>query len=403
MDSSTKRRFVYSMHFKPFSAKARKKIWGKLLRRHPLKPYIQGDFLDKITARFQVDLSAMSGFLHKTWDMVQNDLSSSAKDSVAPEDVRLVQDTLLALLTEQERLKKNGAQVPKLQEQQAVELYDPEVLVTDHDPQEIRNVAQRFLSMSDEQKKSFNLRNLNFLFSGEPGTGKTEFAKHLADDLGKEILIKRASDILNPYVGMSERFIKEAFAEAEREEKILVIDEVDTFLSSRGGHVRSWESSQTNEFLTQMEHYNGILICTTNRVTGLDEAAIRRFNRKVHFGPLDLAGKKRLLARLFGPLLWPESDNNRAKKSKNQSSDNDQSPEQNGTANAFDNYRARLNHELEDRHLQSRLDSLTPLTPSDIATVFQRLAFEPEITLTTILDDLEREVAYKNKERKVGF
>lgn len=64
---------------------------------------------------------------------------------------------------------------------------------------------------------------------------------------------------------------------------MLVIDEAYSVLFSRDRARHSWEISFTNEFLTRMEHFRGILICTTNRMADLDQAAIRRFNRKIGF------------------------------------------------------------------------------------------------------------------------
>jgi len=78
----------------------------------------------------------------------------------------------------------------------------------------------------------------------------------------------------------------------EREEAVLVLDEADTFLFSRDRAVRSWEISFTNEFLTQMERYRGILICTTNRMDDLDQASIRRFNHKIRFDYLTPEGNR---------------------------------------------------------------------------------------------------------------
>ena len=49
----------------------------------------------------------------------------------------------------------------------------------------------------------------------------------------------------------------EAFAEAEEENGIMLIDEVDTFLFDRSGASRSWEITQVNEFLTQLEQFRG--------------------------------------------------------------------------------------------------------------------------------------------------
>jgi SpoVK/Ycf46/Vps4 family AAA+-type ATPase len=73
-------------------------------------------------------------------------------------------------------------------------------------------------------------------------------------------------------------------------------------LFSRGQAQRSWEISQTNEFLTQMERYRGILICTTNRLKGLDEASIRRFNHKIGFDFLEPEGNVIFYRKLLTPL-----------------------------------------------------------------------------------------------------
>jgi transitional endoplasmic reticulum ATPase len=83
----------------------------------------------------------------------------------------------------------------------------------------------------------------------------------------------------------------------------LVIDEADSFLSSRERAIRSWEISFTNEFLTRMERFRGILICTTNRFIDLDEASIRRFNHKVGFKYLTPEGNIIFYKKLLEPLL----------------------------------------------------------------------------------------------------
>lgn len=131
---------------------------------------------------------------------------------------------------------------------------------------------------------------MNLLFYGAPGTGKSELAKYIAQKLDRDLLCKRASDIIDPYVGMTERKISAMFEEAEADDAVLVIDEADSFIFNRDRAMRSWEISFTNEFLTQMERFNGILICTTNCLSDLDSASIRRFSHKIEFRYLTQAG-----------------------------------------------------------------------------------------------------------------
>jgi AAA+ superfamily predicted ATPase len=156
-------------------------------------------------------------------------------------------------------------------------------------------------------------RNLNLLFYGPPGAGKSELARYIAHHLDRELMVRRASDIVSKYVGETEQNINQVFSEAEAMEAVLVIDEADSFLFNRERAVRSWEISQTNEFLTQMERFRGILICTSNRFADLDSASIRRFNHKVGFRYLKPEGNiifyKRMLTGLSEtPLSRVEAD-----------------------------------------------------------------------------------------------
>jgi hypothetical protein len=121
---------------------------------------------------------------------------------------------------------------------------------------------------------------------GLPGTGKTQFAEHLARELSKPILIKRASEILDKYLGESEKRIAEAFDQAEEDGAILLLDEADSFLRDRNRSSHSWEVTTVNELLQRMERFEGIFVCTTNLYAQLDIAALRRFTFKLEFLPL---------------------------------------------------------------------------------------------------------------------
>ena len=140
---------------------------------------------------------------------------------------------------------------------------------------------------NDERHQTINM---NLLFYGPSGTGKSELARYIADQLDRKIICKRISDLQSMYVGEGEKNIKRAFQEAEAEEAVLVIDEADSLLFSRDKARHSWEISFTNEFLTQMEKFRGILVCTTNRLDDLDSASLRRFNHKIGFDYLTAEG-----------------------------------------------------------------------------------------------------------------
>jgi transitional endoplasmic reticulum ATPase len=153
-----------------------------------------------------------------------------------------------------------------------------------------------------------------FCFYGPAGTGKSELGRHLGDEIGKPVLLRRASDILSMWVGESEKNIARMFAEARQQDAVLILDEADSFLADRRDAHASWEVTQVNELLTQMEAFEGIFICTTNLMQKLDQASLRRFAFKVKFDFLTSMQRwlmyRREFARLGGDLVtanpWEE-------------------------------------------------------------------------------------------------
>ncbi|MDO8270454.1 MAG: ATP-binding protein [Gammaproteobacteria bacterium] len=199
---------------------------------------------------------------------------------------------------------------------------------------------------------------------GPPGTGKTAYARWLADQLGIPLLVKRASDILGMYVGESEKNMARAFQEAERDGALLLIDEVDSFLQDRRSAQQSWEVSHVNEMLTQMESFPGIFIASTNLMSGLDQAALRRFDLKVKFDFLSAEQSQELLRRFCQTLALE----------------------------------APLHNEL------SRLSSLQNLTPGDFAAVIRQSRFRPIARTLDLVTALEAECTVKEGRRSaIGF
>jgi SpoVK/Ycf46/Vps4 family AAA+-type ATPase len=138
-----------------------------------------------------------------------------------------------------------------------------------------------------------------FCFHGPAGTGKSELARHIADALEKPLLVKRASDLLDLYVGQTEKSLAAMFDDARQRDAVLVLDEADSFLRDRRGAHHSWEVTQVNELLTQMEAFDGIFICTTNLMESLDAASLRRFPWKIRFDWLKPGQRWGLFAQEF--------------------------------------------------------------------------------------------------------
>jgi SpoVK/Ycf46/Vps4 family AAA+-type ATPase len=149
---------------------------------------------------------------------------------------------------------------------------------------------------------------VSFLLSGPPGSGKSAWVRHMAARMGLEVLQKRASDILDAFVGGTEHNIADAFAEARDTNAFLVFDEADSLLLDRVDAVRSWEITRVNEMLTWMEEHALPFACTTNLPDRLDRASLRRFLVKVRFDWLTRAQARLAFRRFFGLMAPAQLD-----------------------------------------------------------------------------------------------
>ena len=201
---------------------------------------------------------------------------------------------------------------------------------------------------------------------GPPGTGKTAFARQLADALERPLLYRSAGDLLDKYVGGTERATSEMFEEASRSDCVLLLDEAEGLLRARGCATRSYEITQVNELLVRMEAFRGIFLCATNSFEALDPASLRRFAVRVEFLPLDDAQRLTLLQRTAQRLSVEV-------------------------------------HQDSAPAVRSRLARLTHLTPGDYASVLRGRQLLGEASLEALLRDLERAHAEKRSERQLGF
>lgn len=142
---------------------------------------------------------------------------------------------------------------------------------------------------------------------GPPGTGKTAFARHMAETLGRPFKLASGSDLLSKYVGESEEQVSQLFSDAQDQGAVLLIDEADSFLGARGGASQSWEVTLTNEFMVQLDRYQGIVMVTTNRYEHLDRAIMRRFHLKVAFEAMK---RQQVISMLKACVTDPDSIDN---------------------------------------------------------------------------------------------
>lgn len=225
--------------------------------------------------------------------------------------------------------------------------------------EKIITAVRRF--RSGERRPKVDNPRLNILLSGVPGGGKTACVRYLAHEVGAPLIVVRASDILSKWIGESEQNLAKAFKSAQLDNAILFLDEIDSFLMSRENAGRSWEVSQVNELLQQMEAFGGVMVGATNLASKLDKAVLRRFTFKLELDYLTDEGKRTFFDRYFRtPLTASE---------------------------------------------RKRLDAIDMLAPGDFRTVSEELFYVCEKeTNDERLAALERESAAKSEKRRhIGF
>lgn len=127
---------------------------------------------------------------------------------------------------------------------------------------------------------------ISALFTGESGTGKTMAAEVLANDLKLDLYRIDLSQVVNKYIGETEKNLSRIFDAAEGGGAVLLFDEADALFGKRSevkdSHDR-YGNIEVSYLLQRMETYRGLAILTTNMKNALDKAFLRRIRFVVQF------------------------------------------------------------------------------------------------------------------------
>ncbi len=141
------------------------------------------------------------------------------------------------------------------------------------------------------------------LMYGPPGCGKTMLARATAGECNLPFLNIRIENILDPYIGVSERNLHEAFVLARQKTPcVLFIDELDALAFARrkqtSGHTRALVDQLLQELDAIGADNKGLLVmAATNAPWDIDDAMLRpgRFDRRIFVPPPDEVARRSIL------------------------------------------------------------------------------------------------------------
>ncbi|MCX7002158.1 MAG: CDC48 family AAA ATPase [bacterium] len=146
---------------------------------------------------------------------------------------------------------------------------------------ELKEAVEWPLKYSEIFKKANAKPPKGILLYGKPGTGKTLLAKAVANESGVNFISVKGPELINRYVGESERGVREIFKKAKQAApSILFLDEIDSLVPRRGSGADSHVTERViSQFLTEMdgiEELKGVMVlAATNRKDLIDPALLR--------------------------------------------------------------------------------------------------------------------------------
>ncbi|RLM72323.1 CDC48 family AAA ATPase [Halorubrum sp. Atlit-26R] len=141
------------------------------------------------------------------------------------------------------------------------------------------------------------------LMYGPPGTGKTLLAKAVANESESNFISIKGPELLNKYVGESEKGVREVFSKArENAPTIVFFDEIDSIATERGKNSGDSGVGErvVSQLLTELDGLESledvVVVATTNRPDLIDSALLRpgRLDRHVHVPVPDEEARRRI-------------------------------------------------------------------------------------------------------------
>lgn len=138
------------------------------------------------------------------------------------------------------------------------------------------------------------------VFHGPSGTGKTMAASAIAHELGMPLLRADLSQIMDKYIGETEKHLGRLFQCARENHCVLLFDEADALFGKRtttSTGQDKYANVSTSYLLQEMEQYDGVALLSTNLLSNFDNAFLRRLQYIIRFPMPDACLREQLWRR----------------------------------------------------------------------------------------------------------
>lgn len=182
------------------------------------------------------------------------------------------------------------------------------VLLPSHQQETLSQFVE-YVRASERLKANGASISPTMLLYGQPGTGKTLVAKHIASAFQLPLVTARTDGLISSYLGSTAKNVRRLFEYARAEPCVLFLDEFDAIAKMRDDSRELGELKRVVISLLQnidtldSEH---VLVAATNHEHLLDRAIWRRFAYKLKLDLPDSEARRKMLAMFFGRFLNPE-------------------------------------------------------------------------------------------------